>query len=347
MDLKKRILPLLLALLLLAGCGAGQTAAPNSPKRYEASYLTLFDTVTTIVGYSDREEDFRAAAQAIHDDMLTYHQFYDIYNDYEGLNNLKTINDNAGVAPVQVDQKIIDLLLFCKELYTVTDGKVNVAMGSVLSLWHDARTLGIEDPDSAALPHHDALLEADRHTSFEGVVIDEQASTVYLSDPAQRLDVGAVAKGYAVERVCEAAPKGLLISVGGNVRATGPKPLDDAPWVVGVQNPEGDKSDYLHTIYVKDVSVVTSGDYQRYYTVDGVAYHHIIDPATLYPAKLWKAVTVLCPDSGLADGLSTALFTLPQAEGQALLDRFEAQAMWVDLEGNLLYSPGFQDYIRT
>lgn len=342
--MKLRILSLALVVLLLAACTPSPT---TTPARYEASYLTLFDTVTTIVGYADSEEAFRATAQTIHDEMLEYHRLYDIYQSYEGLTNLYTVNQSAGQGPLEVDKKILDLLLFCRELYTATHGRVNVGMGSVLSLWHQARSAGVDDPASAALPHEAALLEAAKHTDFDNILLDPQLSTVQLLDPKQLLDVGAVAKGYAVEQVCKTAPAGLLISVGGNVRATGPKPLENAPWVVGVQNPDGEASDYLHTIYVNDVSVVSSGDYQRYYTVDDVPYHHIIDPSTLYPADLWQAVTVLCPDSGLADGLSTALFTLPRAEGQALLDAYEAQALWVDLEGNLLYSPGFDSYLRT
>lgn len=163
---------------------------------------------------------------------------------------------------------------------------------------------------------------------------------------AVQADVGAIAKGYAVQQVCGSAPAGLLISVGGNVCATGPKPETGQPWVVGIQNPDAPE-EYLHTIYVEDFSVVTSGDYQRYFTVDGVAYHHIIDPDTLFPADCWRSVTILCPDSGLADALSTALFTLPQQEGQALLDAFGAQAMWVHPDGSILYSPGFREHIRT
>ena len=343
----KRMFPLLLALLLLCGC----TAAPakteeTASKRYEATFLTLFDTVTTIVGYAETEADFTAAAQAIHDDLLEYHQLYDIYNEYEGMNNLKTVNDHAGEAPVSVDRKIIDLLLFSKDLYTRTGGKVNIAMGSVLSLWHDARELGVQYPDEAALPDRDALERAAAHTDINSIQIDEEKDTVFFSDPEVRLDVGAIAKGYAVQQVCGSAPAGLLISVGGNVCATGPKPETGQPWVVGIQNPDAPE-EYLHTIYVEDFSVVTSGDYQRYFTVDGVAYHHIIDPDTLFPADYWRSVTILCLDSGLADALSTALFTLPQQEGQALLDAFGAQAMWVRPDGSILYSPGFRDHIRT
>lgn len=342
----KRTATLILLLVLLCGC----TAAPAKPddtglNRYEATFLTLFDTVTTIVGYAETEEAFTDTAQAFHDELLEYHQFYDIYNEYEGINNIKTINDHGWEHPIKVDQRIIDLLLFSKELYTQTEGRVNIAMGSVLRLWHDARETGIADPSRAALPDQAALEQAAAHTDIDSIQIDVEESTVFLSDPEVKLDVGAIAKGYAVEQVCRNTPSGLLISVGGNVCPTGPKPESGQPWVVGIQDPE-DPEQYLHTIYVEDVSVVTSGDYQRYFTVDGVPYHHIIDPDTNYPAGYWRSVTILCRDSGVADALSTALFTLPQEEGQALLDAFQAEAMWARQDGTILYSPGFQAYIR-
>ena len=328
---------------MLTGC-AGQPTA--GPKQYNATFLDVFDTVTTIVGRADSQETFTARAHAVHDALLEYHQLFDIYNDYEGINNLKTINDNAGIAPVVVDQRIVDLLKDCKAYYELTGGKVNVAMGSVLYLWHVARNDGINDPVHAALPNAAALKEAANHVDMACVIIDEAASTVYLSDPAMRLDVGAVAKGWALQRVCENAPESLLISVGGNVCPTGAKDENGTPWVVGVQNPDGGDA-YLHTLYTTTSSVVTSGDYQRAYVVDGQLYHHIIDPETLYPSTHWRAVTIVCGDSGLADALSTALFLLPQAEGQALLDQCEAEALWVDADGNLFYSPGFADIIRT
>lgn len=340
----KRLICALLALsFLLSGC-AGQQKAEQ--KQYTATFLSLFDTVTTITGRSDSEETFKAKAQAVHDELLEYHRLFDIYNDYEGLNNLKTVNDNAGIGPVAVDSRIIELLLDCKTYWELTDGKVNVAMGSVLSLWHEARNDGINDPAKAALPDADKLREAAGHVDFNAVLIDEEASTVYITDPAVRLDVGAVAKGWSAQRASENAPQGLLISVGGNVCANGAKDETGTPWVVGIQNPDGGDS-YLHTLYVTGGSMVTSGDYQRYYVVDGKTYHHIIDPATLYPSEYWRSVTILCEDSGLADALSTALFLLPREEGQQLLDTCGAMAMWVDGEGNIFYSPGFEELIRT
>ena len=155
----RRLLPLLLSVLLLAGCASPAAPEEEGAKRYEATFLTLFDTVTTVVGYAESEEDFQATAQSLHDALLEYHQLYDIYSDYDGVVNLKAVNDAAGGAPVVVDRKIIDLLLFCRDLCEGTGGQVNAALGGVLALWHDAREAGISDPASAALPDAAALAD--------------------------------------------------------------------------------------------------------------------------------------------------------------------------------------------
>jgi len=340
----KRVLALFLLLsLILSGCAV--VGEPET-KQYTATFLNLFDTVTSIVGRAESQEALMEKAQAIHDELLYYHQLFDIYNDYEGLNNLKTVNDNAGIAPVTVDRAVIDLLLDCGEYYELTGGRVNVAMGSVLTLWHEARNESIDDISNAYLPDSGALAAAAEHTDISCLVIDEEASTVYLTDPEMRLDVGAVAKGWSAQRAAENAPAGLLISVGGNVCATGPKDETGTPWRVGVQNPDGGDS-YLHTLNITNQSVVTSGDYQRCYMVDGKIYHHIIDPDTLYPSAYWRSVTIVCADSGLADALSTALFLLPYEEGLALAEQCGAEALWVNEAGEKFYTPGFETLIRT
>ena len=181
--------------------------------------------------------------------------------------------------------------------------------------------------------------------AFDSVVIDEAASTVFLTDPNVRLDVGAVAKGWAAQRAAETAPEGFLISVGGNICATGPKDESGSPWIVAVQDPDNGE-EYLHTLELTKGNVVTSGDYQRTFTVDGKAYHHIIDPDTLYPGEYWRSVTVVCADSGTADALSTALFLLPEDEGQALLESYGAEALWVGADGSVTCSSGFRALIR-
>ncbi len=340
----KRLTILLLSLsVVLSGCAV---TPATEEKQYNATFLTLFDTLTTIVGRGTSQEEFQEKAQQIHDKLLEYHELFDIYNEYPDTVNLCTLNKEAGKAPVSVDPRIMALLTDCKELYTATGGKVNVAMGSILSLWHETRSHGRDDPSTAVLPDQGALEEGSLHCNIDDLILDETAGTVYFADPNLRLDVGAIAKGWAVQRVAEETPSGFLISVGGNVCATGPKDDEGTPWVIGIQDPDGGEN-YLHTIYVEKGCVVTSGDYQRAYVVDGKLYHHIIDPNTLYPSEYWRSVSVVCEDSALADALSTALFLLPLEEGQVLAESFGAQALWVDAQGQRFYSPGFQEMIRT
>ena len=340
----KRLLSCFLILsILLTGCSAGKEP---ELRRYTATFLNLFDTVTTIVGHAQTEEEFQTQTQQIHDELEHYHHLFDIYNDYPGVTNLKAVNDRAGVEPVVVDRAIIDLLLDCKEYYELTGGAVNVAMGSVLYLWHVARNDGIRDPANAYLPDAAALAQAAEHMDISAVVIDEAASTVFISDPNVRLDVGAVAKGWATQRVAENAPEGLLISVGGNVCATGVKKTDGSSWVIGIQDPDNAEGN-LHTIYVADVSVVTSGDYQRSYWVGAQQYHHIIDPQTQMPARYWRSVSIVCADSALADALSTALFLLPLEQGRELAAKCGVEVFWVGLTGEEYMTSGFENIMRT
>jgi len=344
--MKKLILTLLSMSLIFT-----TVSCQRQPEKYKASFLILFNTVTEVMAVTDTEEEFMEFAEFIRDTLNEYHQLYDKYNLYEGVNNIKTINDSAGIAPVKVDQKIIDMLLFSKEMYEMTDGKVNIALGSVLEIWHDYRNEGIDDPLNAKLPPMEELVAANAYTDINMVIIDEDNSTVYLPDEHMSLDVGAIAKGYATEMVVkEAVNKGynnFLLSVGGNTRAMGLKGEKDDLWNVGIQNP--DKSSHIPTIYtlsITDMSLVASGNYERYYTVDGKIYHHIIDPNTLMPADYFTAVSILTQDSGIADALSTAIYNLPYEEGLKLIEEFEGtEALWIFPNGERKFSESFMDYI--
>ena len=320
--------------LLLAGCGV-----QSGPQKYEKAYFGAFDTYTTISGYASSQKAWDTVADGLYEQLWEYHRLFDIYNTYEGMANLKTVNDHAGITPVQVDEQIIALLLDCKAYYEATDGLVNAAMGSVLRLWHDARTAGLANPEQAALPDASTLEEAAEHTDWANVILDVEQATVYLADPEMSLDVGAIAKGWSTQRVAEQAPEGVLLSVGGNICATGAKP-DGSAWKLGVQDPDNGNA-YLHTCQIKNGALVTSGDYQRYYTVAGERYHQIIDPKTGYPGQYWRSVTVRCADSAVADMLSTALFLLPLEAGKTLLAQYDAEAMWVDAQGQIFTSTGF------
>ena len=346
--LKNKTLSFLIAAAFIINCTA---CSGSTLTRYEAQFLVLFDTLTTIVGYEESKEAFTQYAMIIYDSLEEYHQLYDIYHDYEGINNIKTINDNAGKAPVKVDRRIIDLLLFAKEEYHLTGREINVAFGAVLKIWHDYRTRGIDDPEGAEAPPIELLRAASGHTDINQVMIDETASTVFLTDPEMSLDVGAIAKGYAVEQTAQIAIRNGfdsgIISVGGNVRAIGKK--NAALWNIGIQNPDGESDQKnLMVAYISDLSLVTSGNYERYYTVGDKKYHHIISPETLFPSGYFTAVTIVCKDSGVADVLSTAIFNMPFDQGFQYIENLpDTEALWVLKDGEIKFSTGFEKYIKN
>ena len=343
------LLAAVLSLSLLVGCKPKKELT-----RYTTIFYDVFDTVTQVIAYCESEEEFNTQMQALHQDLIAYNQLYDIYNDYDGVVNVKTINENAGKAPVQVDDRILSMLELARQMYELTGGKINIAMGSVLGIWHDYREAAEQNASETdnTLPTQEELEAAAQHCDINDLVIDENAKTVYLSDPEMSLDVGSVGKGYAVEMVCRAAEaRGLtsaLLNVGGNVRAIGTKP-NSGPWVAGVDNPWPDQDgQYATASYVDTVelqpgqSLVISGDYQRYFTVDGVRYHHLIDLTTLQPARYMNSVAIVSSDSGLGDALSTGVFCMPVEKGQALIEQLnDVEALWMLSDETMVQSSGW------
>lgn len=315
--------------------------------KYTEYSFDSFDTVTAVIGYAKSREEFDEIYKIITDELNEYHKLFTVYEEYDGLNNLYTVNKHG---EVKVDQRIIDMLAFSVDMYELTGGKVNIALGSVLGIWHDYRESGTADPENAKLPSYEELACANSHTNIENLIIDKENSTVLLTDPEMTLDVGAIAKGYAVEKVAQKLEErgigGYIINVGGNVRTVGTKP-DGKEWNVGIDNPDRFSSQaYVENISLKGESLVTSGSYQRYYIVNGESYHHIIDPKTLMPAEHFVSVSVICKDSGLADALSTALFTMSYDEGRGLVEGIDGvEAMWMLENGEKMYSSEFHKYI--
>ena len=348
------LLAAVLSLSLLVGCKPKKELT-----RYTTIFYDVFDTVTQVIAYCESEEEFNTQMQALHQDLIAYNQLYDIYNDYDGVVNVKTINENAGKAPVQVDDRILSMLELARQMYKLTDGKINIAMGSVLGIWHDYREAAEQNASETdnTLPTQEELEAAAQHCDINDLVIDEEAKTVYLSDPEMSLDVGSVGKGYAVEMVCRAAEaRGLtsaLVSVGGNLRAIGTKP-DGSQWTGGVENPWNASDLYTASsmlsgaINMSDMALVTSGDYQRYYVVDGKRYHHLIDPDTLFPAAYFNGVTVLCSDSGLADCLTTGLFCQPLEDGMKIVESLDGvEAMWCTPDQQVITSSGWDSHLKN
>lgn len=340
---KKTLLITLLSVSLLFGCSSQETTV-SSKKQDSYSNTSLeevFDTVYSFKEYTEDTDLAEAHFKASEKELQNYTQLFDIYNNYDGINNLKTINDNAGKEAVEVDQSIIDMLNLAKDFYDYSDGEFDITIGSLLKVWHEYREEGIalnEEGKKGKVPSKSELEEAAQYKGWQHIHIDEENNTVYIDDENISLDVGGIAKGYAAELTTQTMMNtGMtcgILNVGRNIRLIGSK---DNPWTVGITDPLGEYTNGLVILSLdNDASVVTSGDYERYYEAeDGKRYPHIVDPATMYPARYYRSVSIITEDSGIADCLSTALFTMTIEEGENLLNTIkektgkDVDAVWI------------------
>ncbi len=363
--MKKRwLIVLLVAILMISGCS--QENGEGYGTAFEKKYLDSFDTVISVILHEQDEETAEEHFEWIHNRFIELHYMFTIYDPWEDGNNMYTINEKAGIEPVEVTPEIMNLLKDAKDWYETYSHKTDITIGPVTAVWSDYRDGHVQGPDvveemdesaEPQLPPMEELEAANAFVGMEHLVLDEENMTAYLDDENAKLDVGAVAKGYATEIVAkEAYEKGItsgLISAGGNVKIIGP-PNDGgrSKWGVGIENPNASEraagDPIKEAIFAEDGAFVTSGDYQRFYIVDGKAYHHLIDPDTLMPAEYCRSVTIFHPDSGFSDFLSTAVFLSPVEDGYKLIESIpDAEAFWIFEDGSTKYTPGFAPYLQS
>lgn len=351
--MKKLAAALLLAVLAFALVLPSQAEM----NRYSSVFMDTFDTVISLIGYAESQEEYNKWSNAVHDQYVYMHKLFDTYNSYEdeGIVSVYTLNQRAAQEPIAVDPILYNLLKFAKSHYELCQGQTNVALGSVLSIWHNYREAGLNDPEHAQLPPMDELEAALAHTDINNLILDDAKMTVFFADPEMKLDVGAVAKGYATEIIAQMLLSGdmksFIISAGGNVRLGRPPQDGRRCWGVGIQDPDGavlGLSDIVETLYISKLSVVTSGDYQRFYTVDGKNYHHLIDPDTLMPGEHFRSVSIITADSGYADMLSTAAYLMPYEESRAFVESLDGvEAIWLFPDGTKTMTDGAAKYAKS
>ena len=312
----------------------------NEYQRFSEMFFDVFDTITEVIGYAKSQEEFDYfSREVIREELHRLHQLFDIFNDYPGINNIHTINNHAGIAPVEVDSAIIELLLLSVEAYHLSEGLLNVAIGPVTNIWREAIA-------QEKLPNRLDLLAAGELMDINNLIIDEAMGTVFLKQEGTSLDVGAIAKGFAIEHATQAAIDAgftsFSLSVGGDVRVSNAPLGERNTWNVGVKNPEG--RDVLDAVSVTNTSVFSSGNYLRYFVVDDQTFHHIIDPRTLMPASEHQSVTVVYPDGTMADVLSIVAFILETDEAIEFLASFGAQGMWVLQDGTVITTPNWSGH---
>ena len=374
--MKKTLLALSLSgLLILSGCkdkDAGnikkedvkanqEVAAVEVNKdglKQEIEFYGTFDTVVKIAIYTDDDKFAKENLTYAKERYEELHKLFDNYKTYPGLVNVKTINDNAGIKPVVVNDTLFKLIKDSIDDYNNISHNTNIALGPVTKLWNEFSELydggktkkEVIALKGEALPSDKELEKLRPFTDVGKIKLDEEKNEVYL-EKGMALDLGATAKGFATELVAreleDRGVKSSIISAGGNVRIIG-RPIDGRDnFNIGIQNPNLESPENILTsLNVTNTSIVTSGDYQRYFDLDGVRYCHIIDPDTLKPAHEIKSATVIKEDSGLCDFLSTAAFNSSDEEIQALSDKTGAAIIWVDKDMNIKATENASKYIN-
>lgn len=306
----------------------------------------LMDTLVSIKVYGSDRETLREGASAAFAEMRRIAELADTFpkpgTPAALASDVCRINENAGKEPVRVHADTMAMLALAKRYHEASGGAVDVTVGPLMKLWG----FGGEHPsvpDPARLKKTLPLIDAG------DLVLDRERSTAFLRRSGMKLDLGAVAKGYATEKALKVlAGRGIeqaLIDAGGNIRVLGPGTRSYF-WNIGIKDPRREGG-VVAVMKLRDASAVTSGDYHRGFEVGGKRYHHILDPKTGYPAGHSASVTVIAKDAGVADALSTALFVLPPDQALALAEKLGVEVVLVAADGGIRHSASLTDRIET
>jgi thiamine biosynthesis lipoprotein len=259
---------------------------------------------------------------------------------FTATSEISGINRRKVPGPIPVSRDMMEMLVISREASELTDGAFDVTVTPVFDLW------GFDI--GGRLPEPDEIRTKMKSVDYRRIVIDERGGTITLPDGATKIDLGGIAQGYAAREakkvLVECGVKSGIINVSGDIAVIGKK--NGKPWRIGVQDPRDGKR-LCAVIRADDKAVVTSGDYERCFFVDGVRYHHIIDPHTGYPARLSESVTVVTDDAAFADVLSTAIFVLGPKRGVELARRIGTfDVLVVADDGTISYSPGLDEVME-
>jgi len=317
--------------LLLPSC------AVSSPREISRSDFVLGTACTVrLVGGGD-EELLDAAFARLHaiEDELSVNK--------PG-SRIDAANAAAGVSPVAVGPDAMSILKRDLDLAAWSDGAFDPSVGPLVKLW------GI-GTDHARLPEPKEIASAKALVGWKDIVLDEEKGTVFLRRKGMALDLGSTSKGFAADEVAKliraARVKGAVIDLGGNVYVVGSRP-DGKKWRIGLQDPfSTERGAYLGIASLSDMTMVTSGVYERFFMKDGVRYHHIIDTRTGYPVDNGlMSVTVVTPKSFDADGFTTTIFALGRIRGMALAAEKGVDVIVVDKDKKVYMSPGVSSYFE-
>jgi len=314
--------------MLLSSCSANRLSAYKKSK----ALLDTFVTITVVAASQDM------ADKAIEDAFDIIEKFGDLVNFYSDKSELSALNRNAGIREVRVSPETLDIIEKALFVSEKSGGAFDPTIGPEIKLWDFLKKV---KPSDAEIRKNLPLV------NYKNIIIDRTKSTVFLSRRDMLLDLGGIAKGFAADLAVQSLKqKGIssgLVAVAGDIKAFGLKP-DKKPWIVGIKNPRQKSNDdeIIARVPLSDKAISTSGDYERYFIMDGKRFHHLLIPKSGYPANTCQSVSVIADQGVMTDAFSTAFFVLGPERGLGLAKEMGMDVMIIDSKGALHTTPGLQ-----
>ena len=322
---------LALVVLVISGC----QSPPVLIKRSQILMGTLVD-VTAVA------QDKAAAKKAATAALAEIKRLENLLSTWIPDSEISQINSAAGRHSVKVSKESMDVIERSLEMADLTGGAFNIAVGPAVKAW-DASQDG-------RIPSLEELNEIRPLIDLSQLKLDQKGRTVYLEKTGMQIDIGGIGKGYAADRAAvvmkSSGALAGVVAISGDIETFGRMP-DNQRFVFGIQHPRKEQGELLARIELENEAVSTAGDYQRFFEVEGVRYHHILDPTTLQPSRSSQSVTIIAKEGVVADGLDTGIFIMGPEKGMALIERlFGVEGVIVDSTGKVLVSSGLKDRLQ-
>jgi thiamine biosynthesis lipoprotein len=293
-------------------------------------------TVVEITLAGEEEEATRKAALQAFQEIK---RIENLMSPWIETSDLSHINRSAGKDWVKVSSETFEVIKQAQEVSELSRGGFDITVGPLVQLWRKAREKGIP-PEMEDVKKNLSLV------NFRNIRVNSEGK-VFLKEREMAIDLGGIAKGYAVDRAFELLKslgyKNLIVNAGGDLRVGGSKL--DQPWSIGIQHPR-ESQKLLARVSVSDAAIATSGDYEKFFMYQGKRYHHILNPSNGFPSDGCESVTIFCKEGIMADALATAVFVLGPEKGYSLCQRLEGvDCLIVDKEGKIIFSPNLKGRI--
>jgi len=308
---------------------------PTYPSNLYKFHQVAMGTVIEITLMGDNEEQANKAALQAFQEVKRIEQ---LMSPKIESGDVFRINQSSGEERVKVSNETLEVIKKAQEISELSEGEFDITVGPLTELWRKARENKIP-PSVEEVERKLGLV------NFKNIEVDQEGK-VFLKKKGMAIDLGGVAKGYAVDRAFDVlrslGHKNLIVNAGGDLRIGGLKNTE--PWSIGIQNPR-EPQKILTRVSAPHKAVATSGDYEKFFIYEGKRYHHILNPKDGSPADGCQSVTIITKDCITADGLATAVFVLGPEKGYALCQKLDGvQCLIVDKEGKIIISPNLKTW---